>query len=71
MKAKDKEFDQTLSTVVDDDLFEVLINHETEFSSDGGYTFERETAFFYLTIDHAKQLRDELDAFIKQKEAVR
>jgi hypothetical protein len=46
--------------------FNLLITSETDFSQDGGYTFEMQTNSVNLNKDQAKELIKELALFVAQ-----
>lgn len=52
------------------DEFVISISEESDFSVDGGYTFEIATNTDYLELDQAKELLEELTSFIERMEGL-
>ena len=60
MRLNDSEF----TTAIDDGMFIISINQESDCSSDGGYTFEDVTNTFELNQQTARDLLNELKEYL-------
>lgn len=60
MRLNDSEF----TTEIDDGMFSISINQESDLSLDGGYTFEDVTNTFELSQQTARDLLNELKEYL-------
>lgn len=63
MKTKDGELETKINSI---NQFQIIIIHESDYSSDGGYTFDDIRNVYDLDRDQARELVKELIDFISR-----
>ncbi len=63
MKTKNEELETNINSI---NQFQIITTHESDCSSDGGYTFETIINVYDLDRDEARQLVKELIDFISR-----